>query len=285
MSFSFSNSTADHTPFSHFHRPLHDVKGCPVATYSAPETRRLITFLARHHSNQTMFSFRSLPSFYVPPTCPRLRLLHSLDSGHMSSGFAGRFSASFLNRWTDNNAATTSQRPGLATAGSSSRIDFRAQSATQNGGATEPPANNQRVVAHSTTTGCLISAPISPPAHYPGFAGSNSRRSSVTRTSSDYGATSGARRSTSATRTQNIPVEPPAAPRWAHPPLNTNKISGRAWSFSQGQERPDVDFDPELFNHAEPDAVEEILKGVEGRIAVMTTPNEYSIMAWLPGFR
>lgn len=142
-----------------------------------------------------------------------------------------------------------------------------------------------RVVAHSSTTGCKISAPLSPPAHYPGSARAADRRNSPTRSSVD--ATNDGNSISSGSSTDSMASLSnggPTAPRWAHPPRYTNKISGRAWSFSQGQERPQVDFDPELFDQAEPDAVQEILKGMEGRIAIKTTPAEYNIMAWLPGF-
>jgi len=147
-------------------------------------------------------------------------------------------------------------------------------------------ASAQRVVAQSSATGCRISAPMSPPAHYPGSAGQRSRRSSSSRNSTDtcesnnLSLSSDARSCSASGKSRSTPP----APRWAHPPRQTNKITGRAWSFSQGQERPELDFDPELFDQAEPDAVQEILKGMEGRIAVKTTPLEYNIMAWLPGF-
>lgn len=148
------------------------------------------------------------------------------------------------------------------------------------------PAAQHRVVAQSSMTGCRISAPMSPPAHYPGSAGQRSRRASSSRTSTDTSDSTSMSSSSSASSYSACgkPRTTPPAPRWAHPPRHTNKISGRAWSFSQGQERPDLDFDPELFDQAEPDAVQEILKGMEGRIAVKTTPIEYNIMAWLPGF-
>ncbi|KAK1925857.1 hypothetical protein DB88DRAFT_485389 [Papiliotrema laurentii] len=148
--------------------------------------------------------------------------------------------------------------------------------------------SQQRVVAQSSTTGCCISAPISPPAHYPGSARHGATRSSPTgssteNSSSDSTSVSSGSSASSITMASNGRALPPA-PRWARPPRYTNRISGRAWSFSQGQERPEIDFDPELFDAAEPDAVQEILKGIEGRIAVKTTPAEYNIMAWLPGF-
>jgi hypothetical protein len=147
-------------------------------------------------------------------------------------------------------------------------------------------AAQQRVVAHSSATGCRISAPMSPPAHYPGSAGQTYRRASSSCTSANTSdSNSMSSRSTiSSYSAFKDPYAISVAPRWAHPPRHSNKISGRAWSFSQGQERPELDFDPELFDHAEPEAVQEVLKGIEGRIAVKTTPTEYNIMAWLPGF-
>lgn len=154
-----------------------------------------------------------------------------------------------------------------------------------------PPPAEQRVVAQSSDTGNRISAPLSPPAHYPGSARPSSRRNSSSRTlnevtSSDSSSTtsSGSSLASLQNSVTSMSSNGKPAPRWAHPPRYTNKISGRAWSFSQGQERPDVDFDPELFEDPEPEAVLEIMKGMEGRIAVKTTPAEYNIMAWLPGF-
>lgn len=154
-----------------------------------------------------------------------------------------------------------------------------------------PPPAEQRVVAQSSDTGNRISAPLSPPAHYPGSARPSSRRNSSSRTlnevtSSDSSSTtsSGSSLASLQNSVTSMSSNGKPAPRWAHPPRYTNKISGRAWSFSQGQERPDVDFDPELFEGPEPEAVLEIMKGMEGRIAVKTTPAEYNIMAWLPGF-
>ena len=152
------------------------------------------------------------------------------------------------------------------------------------------PVSEHRVVAQSSATGCRISAPISPPAHYPGTARHTLRRNSGARLAPTEPSetTTACSSSSSSGSSSSYPINPdplaPPAPRWAHPPQYTNKISGRAWSFSQGQERPDVDFDPELFEGAEPDSILEIMKGMEGRIAVKTTPLEYNIMAWLPGF-
>ena len=44
-----------------------------------------------------------------------------------------------------------------------------------------------------------------------------------------------------------------------------------------------MDFDPELFDGSDPDAVEEIMKGTDGRIAVKTTVDQHVILVWLPG--
>jgi hypothetical protein len=49
-------------------------------------------------------------------------------------------------------------------------------------------------------------------------------------------------------------------------------------------ERPDIDFDPELFQSETDDWIE-IIKGSEGRIAVKSTKGFYDIMVWLPGFQ
>lgn len=51
-------------------------------------------------------------------------------------------------------------------------------------------------------------------------------------------------------------------------------------------ERPELDFDPELFEVSglERDDEIEVIKGTEGRIAVKATKLVYEIMVWLPGF-
>lgn len=147
--------------------------------------------------------------------------------------------------------------------------------------------SQQRVVAESSATGCFISAPLSPPAHYPGSARLSGRRDSSSHLPDLCEAPSSSSSSTKSSTSSSYKGFGAVrdAPRWAHPPKITNKISGRAWSFSQGQERPDVDFDPELFEGVEPDSVLEVMKGMDGRIAVKTTPAEYQILAWLPGYK
>ncbi|ORX37219.1 hypothetical protein BD324DRAFT_650825 [Kockovaella imperatae] len=137
-----------------------------------------------------------------------------------------------------------------------------------------------RVVADSSHTGCRISAPLSPPAHYPGSA---LRRESFGRPASQASASSSVSASTPPTSISSRSTKSEDAPRWARPPRHFDKITGRAWSFSQGQERPDVDFDPELFDGSDPDTVEEVMKGTDGRIAVKTTTDQHVILVWLPG--
>ncbi|KAI9634712.1 uncharacterized protein MKK02DRAFT_37591 [Dioszegia hungarica] len=135
------------------------------------------------------------------------------------------------------------------------------------------PQPGSHILAASTKTGCYISEPISAPEHYPlpmsaSTSSSSSIHSSVTSNSSAMATT-------------------PPPPRWAMPPAHTNKISGRAKSFGDAMmERPDVDFDPELFQvpESEGDDEIEVIKGSGGRIALRSTRTVYEIMVWLPGF-
>ena len=223
-----------------------------------------------------LYKPRSLPLSFLPR--PFLRRSHSLDAStpHLASAFG----VPGLLQHSSTQGPPQTPSTSFAAALDPSR---RASDSFTNS------ASDQRVIAQSNATGCRISAPISPPAHYPGSAKQSGRKASPTglfgeNTTSDSNSISSSGSSSSNSTVFSNGKTAPPAPRWAHPPRYTNKISGRAWSFSQGQERPEIDFDPELFDTAEPDAVQEILKGMEGRIAVKTTPTEYNIMAWLPGF-
>ncbi|KAL0240554.1 hypothetical protein I308_106350 [Cryptococcus tetragattii IND107] len=141
--------------------------------------------------------------------------------------------------------------------------------------------------AHSPSTGCQISAPISPPMGYPLSCYSGERRNSSSSglAPSASSAASTASSSSGKSSNRNLSI-PPQAPRWAQPPAITNSYSGRALSFGSGQSRPDInidDFDPELFEGAEDEWIE-MIKGPQGRIAIKSTPSAYDIMVWLPGF-
>lgn len=148
-----------------------------------------------------------------------------------------------------------------------------------------PPAPAHRVVATSEITGCTISAPISPPAHYPIPTPPPSRDHFQPNTPSSSSTAS--TRSSSSSGRSSLSAPPP--PRWARPPTKSNSVSGRALSMNN-KDRPDVDFDfqhdfdPELFEGQEGEWIE-IIKGSEGRIAVKSTPKEYLVMVWLPGFQ
>ncbi|KAK8858769.1 hypothetical protein IAR55_002998 [Kwoniella newhampshirensis] len=147
-------------------------------------------------------------------------------------------------------------------------------------------AADKKIIAHSPATGCHISAPLSPPAGYPlpSFHPGGRRHSSTTSSTRSL-ASSGASISSSSSSSKSTQLTPPP-PRWAQPPTITNSISGRALSFGSAQSRPDIsfdDFDPELFEGKEDEWIE-IIKGMEGRIAIKSTPELYDIMVWLPGF-
>ncbi|ORY27100.1 hypothetical protein BCR39DRAFT_539252 [Naematelia encephala] len=144
-----------------------------------------------------------------------------------------------------------------------------------------PPADH-RVVAESEATGCLISAPISPPAHYPVLSAQSLTRRFSNALSASTTSSSASIASSSSSKSRDGGSRVAVPPRWAQPPHHINAISGRAQSFSAGDSR-EVDFDPELFDGAEGEWIE-IIKGSEGRIAVKSTPTTYAIMVWLPGF-
>nr|XP_031864395.1 uncharacterized protein CI109_000308 [Kwoniella shandongensis]KAA5531467.1 hypothetical protein CI109_000308 [Kwoniella shandongensis] len=147
-------------------------------------------------------------------------------------------------------------------------------------------AAGKKIVAHSPATGCHISAPLSPPVGYPlpSFYPGGRRHSSSAGFAQSL-ASSGASTSSSSSSSKSAEPTPPP-PRWAQPPHVTNAVSGRALSFGSAQSRPDInfdDFDPELFEGKEDEWIE-IIKGMEGRIAIKSTPELYDIMVWLPGF-
>lgn len=145
------------------------------------------------------------------------------------------------------------------------------------------PEIRHRIVAESSTTGCLISSPVSPPHGYP--LGS-SRSSSV---QSDAGSApmsaSSSASSTSSFPLSGVPSCEPA-PLWAQPPVRTNRLAGRALSAGAAtSERPILDFDEELIRGGETDQVMEVIKATDGRIAVQSMPDQYMIRVWLPGFK
>ncbi|AAW47106.1 hypothetical protein CNBN1470 [Cryptococcus deneoformans B-3501A] len=141
--------------------------------------------------------------------------------------------------------------------------------------------------AHSPSSGCQISAPISPPVGYPLSFYSSGRRNSSSSGLAPPASSAASTASSSSGRSSGRNIStPPQAPRWAQPPAVTNSYSGRALSFGSGQSRPDInvdDFDPELLEGAEDEWIE-MIKGSEGRIAIKSTPSVYDIMVWLPGF-
>ncbi|KAK4689699.1 hypothetical protein P7C73_g406, partial [Tremellales sp. Uapishka_1] len=142
-------------------------------------------------------------------------------------------------------------------------------------------ASPYRVVAKSSTTGCFISAPISPPAHYPMPLPPSDPSRPSPRPASSAASTS----SSSSSGKGGASSKPkPPAPRWAQPPAQSSSVSGRAASFGSAMDQPDADFDPELFEGIPEGEWIEIIKGMEGRIAIKATPAEYEVMVWLPGF-
>lgn len=128
-------------------------------------------------------------------------------------------------------------------------------------------------------TGCCISAPISPPAHYPIPTSPDpisARRRSVSHTV-ERSLSSAA--STTSTSSSSFLPEPP---KWAMPPQQTSTIVSQAKTFCASEDA-NMDFDPHLFEGAEGESIE-IMKGAEGRIAIKSTLEAYDILVWLPGF-
>ncbi|WOO76815.1 uncharacterized protein LOC62_01G000431 [Vanrija pseudolonga] len=82
----------------------------------------------------------------------------------------------------------------------------------------------------------------------------------------------------------SIKADTPPPPRWAQPPAKMSSYSGRASSFDNGPERPDIDFDPELLEGPAGEWIE-VIKGESGRIAIKSTSSVYEVMVWLPGFQ
>jgi hypothetical protein len=181
---------------------------------------------------------------------------------------------------------------------------------------TPPTPTTHRVVATSPTTGCTISAPICPPAHYPLPTPPVTRNAFDLQTPNSTSArrmsmsTSTKSSSTTSSTRSSVSSAPP--PKWAQPPTHTNSITGTAMSRSNTKDslqhlsraqdtttpspksteegassavdpETNQDFDPELFEGQEGEPIE-IVKGTEGRIAVKSTPKEYIVMVWLPGF-
>jgi hypothetical protein len=210
----------------------------------------------------------------------------SLDTPPNAPHFVPTLPHTVLSRMTPPNPVNPEVRPTLGkidTGGPSLPAGTSQDTFPQSRRASEPldavVDSSHRIIASSSTTGCYISAPISAPAHYPmptsALPESQDPKSPTSSSSSSISSGS-SRRGGSA---KSLP--PP--PRWAQPPAKTNTVSGRASLFGGGTERPDIDFDPELFQ-SDTDEWIEIIKGSEGRIAVKSTKGFYIIMVWLPGF-
>lgn len=151
----------------------------------------------------------------------------------------------------------------------------------RNGPASVPctPPVGQRVLASSTVTGCQITAPLSPPAHYPSCS---ARRASHSHSRSG--------RSTSASSSSlhslgSVDCQSPV-PHWARPPTK----QGKEGSYSSAGD--DEAIVKDKYSEAvltgdqrgqDGDYIE-VIKGSEGRIAVRAELECYHIMCWLPGF-
>lgn len=150
---------------------------------------------------------------------------------------------------------------------------------------------------HSSTTGCYISAPMSPPAGYPmpqaghPIAGAAplkppappavaaAAEQAPERLSVISSSSSGSSRS-------HKSGSGVAAPGWAQPPAKS-----RAMSLESGlADRPAAEVDPDakinpVQTVEEPSGeLVEVLKGEQGRIAIKSTPTQYEVLVWLPGF-
>lgn len=74
----------------------------------------------------------------------------------------------------------------------------------------------------------------------------------------------------------------PPPPQWAQPPKPTGTPGPRASSFDSGLDR-NVLFNPEHIRGPAGEWVE-VLRGEQGRIAIKSTPTQYEVLVWLPGF-
>lgn len=128
----------------------------------------------------------------------------------------------------------------------------------------------------SSPSGCCISAPISPPAHYPTLSSPEKSRASRHPTRQVVARPVS---SASSTISTSLSISLPDPPTWAIPPEPSSPVSSRGWSLSEHAARPT----PQLMDGAKEDCTE-IIKGSEGRIAIRSAPSSYSIMVWLPGF-
>lgn len=156
----------------------------------------------------------------------------------------------------------------------------------------------------SSTTGCYISAPMSPPVGYPmPQIGVHPPRLEIDhhhhhephtthhhpvdpRASVISSLSSGSRSSGGGEKPGSVKSLGPPAPRWAQPPGKTPPTASfRATSFDSGLDRSDVNkINPETILDPAGEWVE-VLKGEQGRIAIKSTPTQYEVMVWLPGFR
>ncbi|TXT15998.1 hypothetical protein VHUM_00501 [Vanrija humicola] len=169
---------------------------------------------------------------------------------------------------------------------------------TENQTRVTQPATSSR--SRGAATACSIST-LSPPAVYPlptalpaGGHHHHHRTSSLVstpHTSEDVHrasvistSSSGSRGSGSSNGGGSIKADTPPPPRWAQPPAKMSSYSGRASSFDNGLERPDIDFDPELLEGPAGEWIE-VIKGESGRIAIKSTSSVYEVMVWLPGFQ
>ncbi|EJT48688.1 hypothetical protein A1Q1_02298 [Trichosporon asahii var. asahii CBS 2479] len=148
---------------------------------------------------------------------------------------------------------------------------------------------------HSSTTGCYISAPMSPPVGYPmpqaghpiasaaplkppvAPAIAAATEQAPERLSVISSSSSGSSRSNKS-GSANV-----AAPGWAQPPSKT-----RAMSLESGLADRNTEAEPNVnpVQTVEGPSGEpiEVLKGEQGRIAIKSTPTQYEVLVWLPGF-
>lgn len=149
---------------------------------------------------------------------------------------------------------------------------------------------------HSSTTGCYISAPMSPPVGYPmpqaghPIAGAAPLKPPVApaiaaateqapeRLSVISSSSSGSSRSN---KSSNANV---AAPGWAQPPSKTRAMSLESGLADRHTAEAEPNANPVQTVEGPSGEPIEVLKGEQGRIAIKSTPTQYEVLVWLPGF-
>lgn len=162
------------------------------------------------------------------------------------------------------------------------------------GDSAESSPSAAAAASNAAAAGLYISAPLSPPVGYPMPGSTHHQMRTAMPSNEDHRASvisssSSGSGSSHAGSIKNVPR--PSPPQWAQPPKK--ETSHRASSFDSGLERNPVE-KPSMYNnppernpeHVRGPAGEwaEVLRGEQGRIAIVSTPSQHEVMVWLPGF-